>query len=67
MYEKGILLCATKNSGFVIGTQLLNLVFQMPDLDVIYVVHDGFLAKDVQIMKSICKFIDLKFIAQLSL
>ena len=63
MYEKGILLCATKNSGFVIGTQLLNLVFQMPDLDVIYVVHDGFLAKDVQIMKSICKFIDLKFIS----
>lgn len=62
MFEKGILLCATKNSAFTIGTQVINILFQMPDIEAIYIVHDGFLERDILTIKSLCKHIYVKFI-----
>lgn len=53
-YKFGILLAATKDSAFTIGTLLLNILDKMPNqIDVFYIVQDGFLPTDKRIMQEI--------------
>lgn len=72
-YKFGILLAATKDSAFTIGTLLLNILDKMPNqIDVFYIVQDGFLPTDKRIMQEIvesrgggggvnCVFVDFTF------
>ncbi|WP_300697244.1 hypothetical protein [Helicobacter sp. UBA3407] len=53
-YKFGILLAATKDSAFTIGTLLLNILHKMPNqIDVFYIVQDGFCDLDKRIMQEI--------------
>lgn len=61
-FRKGIILCATKNYSFALGTMILNINFY-DNIDVIYIVHDGISEKDKEVMvsNSKSKIIFLKF------
>ncbi|WP_297809711.1 hypothetical protein [uncultured Helicobacter sp.] len=53
-YKFGILLAATKDSAFTIGTLLLNILYKMPNqVNVFYIIQDGFLPSDKRIMQEI--------------
>ena len=55
-YKNGILLAATKNSAFTIGTILINIQDIMPNkVDIFYILHDGFNEKDINLMQKISK------------
>ncbi|WP_096021329.1 hypothetical protein [Campylobacter lanienae] len=42
-YKNGILLAATSNSAFAIGTMVANIAEVMSgEVDIFYIVHDGF-------------------------
>ncbi|TQR30348.1 hypothetical protein DMB92_07765 [Campylobacter sp. MIT 99-7217] len=65
-YKNAILLVATKDSAFTIGTLLINLKDKMSScIDIFYIVHDGFSLNDKKLMRQIaqqdknasCKFI----------
>ncbi|MCR6576273.1 glycosyltransferase [Campylobacter insulaenigrae] len=59
----GILLAATKNSSFTIGTLLINLMDLMSKkIDIFYILHDGFSLEDQKIMKNIVQNKQIKFI-----
>ncbi|MCV3341254.1 UNVERIFIED_CONTAM: hypothetical protein O8I53_02315 [Campylobacter lari] len=46
-HKLGILLAATKNSSFTIGTLLINIMDVMGEkVDVFYILHDGFSLND---------------------
>lgn len=63
MKKLGILLAATKNSAFTIGTELINLEFIMGEkIDIYYIVHDGFSDEDMFIMQKIVKNTRIKFL-----
>lgn len=62
-FKKGILLAATKDSAFVLGSLLVNITEKMPCVNVFYIVHDGFSEADKKAMEKIaslgggiCKF-----------
>ena len=56
-YKFGILLAATKDSAFTIGTLLLNILHKIPNqIDVFYIVQDGFCDLDKRIMQEIVEF-----------
>ncbi|MBF7069268.1 glycosyltransferase [Campylobacter volucris] len=62
-YKLGILLAATKNSSFTIGTLLINIMDVMSEkIDIFYIIHDGFSTQDQDIMKKIVKNKTIKFI-----
>ncbi|MBR2148936.1 MAG: glycosyl transferase, partial [Campylobacter sp.] len=61
-YSLGILLAATKDSAFTIGTLLINIKDKMDISQIMfYIVNDGFKQNDKQIMQKLVpniKFID---------
>lgn len=62
-YQFGILLAATRDSAFSIGTLLLNIQAVMQDkVDMFYIVHDGFLESDKEIMTKIVRGGGVKFV-----
>ncbi|EPP8196410.1 glycosyltransferase [Campylobacter lari] len=62
-HKLGILLAATKNSSFTIGTLLINIMDVMGEkVDVFYILHDGFSLNDQNIMQKIVKNKTIKFI-----
>ncbi|EGK8087451.1 hypothetical protein IO402_000608 [Campylobacter lari] len=61
-HKLGILLAATKNSSFTIGTLLINIMDVMGEkVDVFYILHDGFSLNDQNIMQNIVKNKIIKF------
>lgn len=52
-FQKGILLAATKDSAFTLGTMLVNIKAKMPCVEVFYIVHNGFSEKDQKAMRQI--------------
>lgn len=63
-YELGILLAATKNSSFTIGTLLINIMDVMKQhVDVFYILHDGFNLEDQNIMRKITQGKNIHFIS----
>ncbi|EHZ4884931.1 hypothetical protein K5688_000421 [Campylobacter lari] len=62
-YKLGILLVATKNSSFTIGTLLINIMDVMgKKVDIFYILHDGFSLNDQNIMQKIVKNKTIKFL-----
>ncbi|EAI9065596.1 glycosyl transferase [Campylobacter lari] len=63
-HKLGILLAATKNSSFTIGTLLINIMDVMgKKVDVFYILHDGFSLNDQNIMQKIVKNKTINFIS----
>lgn len=61
-YKRGILLAATKDSAFAIGSQLVNIIDKMGSfVDVFYIVNEGFDDDDKKAMKKIAT--EIKFIS----
>lgn len=67
-YQFGIILAATQDSAFSIGTLLLNIQHKMQNIDVFYICNDGFSQNDKKIMQKIVNngggqivFIDFTF------
>ncbi|TLD88085.1 hypothetical protein [Helicobacter sp. MIT 05-5294] len=55
-YKFGILLAATRDSAFSIGTLLINIQAVMKDkVDMFYIVHDGFVESDKKAMTKIVR------------
>lgn len=53
-HKNGILLAATKNSAFTIGTLLINIQDLMKEkIDIFYIFHDGFNKNDINLMQNI--------------
>lgn len=52
-YQFGIILAATQDSAFSIGTLLLNIQHKMQNIDVFYICNDGFSQNDKKIMQKI--------------
>ncbi|WP_300826858.1 hypothetical protein [Helicobacter sp. UBA3407] len=56
-YKFGILLAATKDSAFTIGTLLLNILHKIPNqIDVFYMLKNGFCYLDRRILEGIVEF-----------
>lgn len=48
-YKNGILLAATSNSAFAIGTMVANIAEVMSgEVDIFYIVHDGFTQSELE-------------------
>ncbi|MDE5926832.1 MAG: glycosyl transferase, partial [Helicobacter sp.] len=64
-YPLGILLCATCDSAFVIGTLLANIKAKCNEkgekVDIFYLIHDGFSESDKKALKQIAGASEIKF------
>lgn len=63
-YKSGILLAATNNSAFAIGAMVANITEVMSgEVDVFYIVHDGFTQSEMEAFCRLCDGIKIKFIS----
>lgn len=61
-YKFGILLAATKDSSFTLGTMIANIKDKMGDfVDIFYIIHDGFSLEDMEAMKKLSKNSEIVF------
>lgn len=61
-YSFGILLCATCDSAFVIGTMIANIKQKMgAEVDIFYLIHDGFTSSDKDALRKIAGSSEVKF------
>lgn len=61
-YSFGILLCATCDSAFVIGTMIANIKAKCGEtIDIFYLIHDGFSASDKEALQRIAGASVVKF------
>ncbi|WP_096016661.1 hypothetical protein [Campylobacter lanienae] len=63
-YKNGILLAATSNSAFAIGTMVANIAEVMSgEVDIFYIVHDGFTQSELEAFVRISGGAKIKFIS----
>lgn len=61
-YSFGVLLCATCDSAFVIGTMIANIKQKMgEEVDIFYLIHDGFTTSDKDALRKIAGSSEVKF------
>ena len=63
-YKNGILLAATKNSAFTLGAMIANITDVMSaEVDIFYIVHDGFSASEIEALNRVASGVEVKFIS----
>ena len=63
-YKNGILLAATRNSAFTLGTMIANITDVMSGVvDIFYIVHDGFSISEIEALNRVANGVKVKFIS----